>query len=217
MSREGQNPLEESSIDASDKTSIDSGLLGEGEIIENRFKQRCQKLHVARKGEVEMTAVQKRKLLIVDDEPELREVLQLNLRKLGLEMHTAENGRDALQKAMADTYDAILCDLSMPIMDGLEFIAKLKANTVETPVVILTAHDNKDNMLRALQTGAFDFIEKPYEPVSLIDTVKKALDVGSHLKMVGDNADADIPEEHKKHEAERQKKMIQLAKIVRPK
>lgn len=154
--------------------------------------------------------------MIVDDEPELREVLQLNLKSLRVQVTTAENGRDALQKAMAESFDAILCDLSMPVMDGLEFISKLKANLVNTPVVILTAHDNKENMLKALQYGAFDFVEKPYEPKALLQVVSKALDVGVRQKTLNETIDNSVPDEHKKHEIDRQRKMIELSKLVRP-
>ncbi len=119
------------------------------------------------------------RLLIVEDEPELRFLLKESLSRLALEIHLAEDGEQAFEMAMLERYDAILTDISLPKMTGTDFFEKLRQHHVQVPIVFLTASGDKDNLLRCLRLGAFDFIERPFQIDSLIQVVKKAIEVGS--------------------------------------
>lgn len=132
--------------------------------------------------------MEKARILIVDDEEDLRDVLAHQLRGLNATIDTAENGRTALGLAKQNWYDAILSDISMPEMSGLEFLAGLREKGVDSPFVFLTGFGDKSKALEALRLGAFDFMEKPWEPETLRTTMGKAVELGLRLR----NLDAEL-------------------------
>ncbi len=120
-------------------------------------------------------------LLIVDDEADIREVIKDTLINLDLHIDEAENGLEAKRLLETRTYDAILSDVNMPKMNGIEFLKYVRSENISTPFVILTAYGDKDLAIQALKLGAFDFIDKPWDLENMVQTVLKALDLGYEL------------------------------------
>jgi DNA-binding NtrC family response regulator len=129
-----------------------------------------------------MIAMSPNKILIVDDEEDLRDVLTYQLKPLGVQITTAENGRLGLELAKTGDFGAILSDISMPEMNGLEFLAQLREAGFETPFVILTGFGDKAKAVEALRLGAFDFLDKPWEPEMLRQALQSALEHATLLQ-----------------------------------
>ena len=128
------------------------------------------------------------KLLIIDDERGIRNTLKEILADEGHEVEVAENGKQGLEMAQAKAFDLIFCDIKMPEMDGMEFLAKLKndandANDAngECPVVMITGHGDVETAVQALKAGAYDFLQKPLDLNRILITTKNALE-SKHLK-----------------------------------
>jgi len=118
---------------------------------------------------------EKKQLLVVDDEPNLRRVLSALLDRDGYDVHTAEDGQQALEILEDHHVDMLLTDLRMPRVDGMELLRRALSMDPELPVVIITAHGTVDNAVEALKTGAFDYITKPFDQAEVRTIVKKAL------------------------------------------
>lgn len=117
------------------------------------------------------------KILIIDDQPELRELLSSFLASLGYETQTAENGQDGLLKLEQRQADLVTVDLQMPVMDGKAFILEAVKRWPDLPIVIVSGIDAVDQAVEALRLGARDFITKPIESFSLVkNTLDKALE-----------------------------------------
>ena len=118
-----------------------------------------------------------RRVLIVDDEPELAKIVQVRLAADGYEVICAENGQDALDKAESKRPELILMDVMMPKMHGLDALRKLKEKpeTKQIPVVMLTAKDDEESVFKAKSLGAKDYITKPFNAEALLAAVKKHL------------------------------------------
>ena len=110
------------------------------------------------------------KVLVVDDDPDITELLQYNLEKEGYEVTSAENGKEALAKAAKFNPDIILMDVMMPIMDGITACRQLreKPEFRETYILFLTARSEEFSEIAAFDAGADDFITKPIKPRALI-------------------------------------------------
>lgn len=117
------------------------------------------------------------KILLVDDEPDILEILEFNLRKEGFEVATAENGQEGLKMAKEMKPDLIVLDIMMPIMDGVEVCRQLRANPDfdNTIITFLTAREEDYSQIAALDTGGDDYITKPIRPRVLISRVKALL------------------------------------------
>jgi two-component system OmpR family response regulator len=103
------------------------------------------------------------RVLVVEDEPKLADLLRKGLRQDGLEVDLAGRGEDALSMAAASHYDVILLDLMLPGIDGLETCRRLRADGVKTPIALLTARDAADYRAAGLEVGADDYITKPFD------------------------------------------------------
>jgi two-component system response regulator PilR (NtrC family) len=114
-------------------------------------------------------------VLLVDDEPDILELLELALRKMGLEADRAGNVREALAKLAARRYDLCLTDMRMPDGDGLQIVQHIMQNNLDIPVAVITAHGNMENAIIALKAGAFDYLAKPVSLDQLRALVKSAL------------------------------------------
>jgi two-component system nitrogen regulation response regulator NtrX len=119
------------------------------------------------------------KILIIDDEPSIRRALKEILEFENFEVAEAENGREGLNKATADTYDVIFCDIKMPEMDGVEVLEQLNKQGIETPVIMISGHGNIETAVDTIKNGAFDFIEKPLDLNRILVTVRNATERGS--------------------------------------
>ncbi|MBO9668751.1 MAG: response regulator [Bdellovibrio sp.] len=117
----------------------------------------------------------KGKLLIIDDEAELREVLIAILEDSAHEICVAANGLEGIDLLKAQTFDAVLSDEKMPKKTGLEVLKWMRENQIETPFIIHTGYGQKEMVQEAQRLGVFAFIDKPWDERNLIRTVERAL------------------------------------------
>ena len=115
------------------------------------------------------------KILIIDDERAIRRALREILEFENFEVDEAENGKEGLEKAKAELYDIIFCDIKMPLMDGMEVLEAFREEKIDSPVIMISGHGNIDTAVQAIKMGAFDFIEKPFESKKLIHIIEKNL------------------------------------------
>jgi two-component system response regulator AtoC len=115
-----------------------------------------------------------RRVLVVDDEENIRLVLRTLLKKHGYEVEVADSGESAL--VMVDTFgpDVILTDVRMPRMGGLDLIATLKAKQNPATVIVMSAYGNFDLALEAMKAGAYDYVGKPFKPEEIVLAIRKA-------------------------------------------
>ena len=118
---------------------------------------------------------ERKQILVVDDEPNLRRVLSAQLERDGYDVHTAEDGEQALELLRDHHIDLVITDLRMPKIDGMELLRRALAIDGELPVVMITAHGTVDNAVEALKTGAFDYLTKPFDQAEVRTIVRKAL------------------------------------------
>ncbi len=114
------------------------------------------------------------RVLIVDDEPGLRQSLGLLLGDAGYEVAAESDGRRALNRALAEPFDLVLCDVRMPRLGGLEFLRGYLAGGGTALVVMMSAYGGEDAALAAMKEGAYDYIPKPFRPDEVVLTLKKA-------------------------------------------
>jgi two-component system alkaline phosphatase synthesis response regulator PhoP len=121
--------------------------------------------------------VSKGKILVVDDEINITQILQFSIGAEGYEVITAQNGEEAIDKARREQPDLIILDIMMPRIDGYEACRILKANplTKNIPVVLLTAKGRDIDKRLGREVGAIDYIVKPFSPNKLIDRIHKLL------------------------------------------
>ncbi len=115
-------------------------------------------------------------ILIVDDEPHICSVLERVLLQLEVEIETYTDPLAALQSINTKNHDILLVDVQMPGMSGLELMPLFRERNPESKVIIMTGYADKDIAIKALQLGAFDFMEKPIEMEILLHNVKRAID-----------------------------------------
>ncbi len=115
-----------------------------------------------------------KKILIVDDEDDLLDLVSLILRDAGYEVDTARNGEAALNKLRKEPFDLVLLDIMMPGMDGWEVlkVLKLDSRTSDIPVAMLTCKADAKDKLFGLQEGAVDYVTKPFSSEELISRVE---------------------------------------------
>jgi two-component system response regulator AtoC len=115
-----------------------------------------------------------RRVLVVDDEENLRLVLRTLLRRHGYEVETAASGEEAL--GLVDSFgpDYVLTDVRMPKMGGLDLLATLRAKNHDATVIVMSAYGNVDLALEAMKAGAYDYVQKPFKPDEIVLVLKKA-------------------------------------------
>ena len=111
-------------------------------------------------------------MLVVDDEPDLLELVSLTLSRMNLQTRTAADLAGARKLLKSEHFDLCLTDMRLPDGDGLDLVAWIQENRPKVPVAVITAHGNVESAVRALKLGAFDFVSKP-------------LDLGVLRKLVG--------------------------------
>lgn len=118
-----------------------------------------------------------KKVLVVDDEKFVRELIKIKLGRCGLTVIEATNGLDAVEMAQSLKPDMILMDVMMPKMNGFEACEKLKSNpdTARIPIVMLTARGEQTNLEKGLALGATDYMSKPFSPQKLAELVIEIL------------------------------------------
>jgi len=108
-----------------------------------------------------------KKLMIVDDDADMRTLLAEYFRRLGFEVTEKESGPAALQAATGNRFDCFIFDVAMPDMSGLELLKKLRDRGIDTPTLFLTAHDLLDDRVAGFEAGADDYLAKPFSPREL--------------------------------------------------
>ncbi len=114
------------------------------------------------------------KILIIDDEANMRHMLQSILGREGYDITTAANGREALEKLESGRHDIVLCDLRMPEMDGLAFLDALGEAGRSMTIIMMSAYGTVDIAIEAVKRGAYDYIAKPFKADEIILTLRKA-------------------------------------------
>ena len=116
-------------------------------------------------------------VLVVDDDPVILRLLQVNFDLEGIDVSTAVDGEEGLKMAQSDRPDLVISDIMMPKVNGLELLAALRSSpdTASLPVILLSAKAQVADVQRGLELGADDYITKPFDPLELIDRVYKVL------------------------------------------
>lgn len=141
------------------------------------------------------------KILIVDDEPFNLDYLEQELDDLGYATASAVNGQDALDKIKSESPDLVLLDVMMPVMDGFAVLGRMKADTStrDIPVIIISAMNDLQSVVRGIQHGAEDYLPKPFEPTLLQARIAASLEKKSlrdqHRKLLHTFATEEVAEE----------------------
>jgi two-component system response regulator AtoC len=115
-----------------------------------------------------------KKILVVDDEPGLRQSLGLLLTDAGYTVTAEQNGRRALDRATSEPFDLVLCDVRMPEMDGLTFLRNYRDKGGSALVIMMSAYGGEDAAIAAMKEGAYDYLPKPFRPDEVVLTLRKA-------------------------------------------
>jgi two-component system KDP operon response regulator KdpE len=115
------------------------------------------------------------RILVVDDEPAIRRALRAPLLELGFNVGEASRGEEALQALRAATYDAVLLDINMPGIGGIETLRRIRTFAPRLPILMLTVRDGEGEKVEALELGADDYITKPFSTRELIARIRTAV------------------------------------------
>ena len=121
-----------------------------------------------------MKSVDRKRILVVDDEDNLRQMLKLMLQRLGYAVDLAEDGATALERAASDPYDFILCDIRMPLMDGVEFLQNAIQRNIPSTIIMMSAYGTVDTAIECMKLGAYDYISKPFKSDEIALVLRKA-------------------------------------------
>ncbi|MEY2393723.1 MAG: hypothetical protein QOF94_68, partial [Acidobacteriaceae bacterium] len=114
-------------------------------------------------------------VLIIDDEAEIRESLQTLLEMEGFAVETAVSGEAGLQRIGEHPFDLVLLDLALPGRDGMEILAEIRALETRLPVIMITAYGTVENAVHAMQSGAANFVQKPWDNEKLLADVRASI------------------------------------------
>lgn len=155
-----------------------------------------------------------KRILVVDDEPNIVELLNVSLKFQGFEVATANSGVEALEVAKDFKPDAFILDVMMPGMDGYELLPKLRAEGLDGPVLYLTAKDAVEHRIHGLTIGADDYVTKPFSLEEVITRLRVILRRGSTVEMVEDDSTlvyADLTLNDDTHEVTKAGKVVDLS------
>jgi two-component system response regulator PilR (NtrC family) len=124
----------------------------------------------------------KQRILVVDDEPDIRELLEITLLRMGLESHCAADFSTAKMWLKEAEYDLCLTDMKLPDGDGITLVKHIQQHCPNTPTAVITAHGSIDMAIKAMKAGAFDFVSKPVSLETLRNLVNKALTLPSSIQ-----------------------------------
>lgn len=117
-----------------------------------------------------------RSIALIEDDEIVRQATSQWLQLAGFEVTTFENGQSALDEVVSGDFDTIITDVRLPDIDGLEILNQVKHSLPDVPVILITGHGDVDMAVKALQQGAYDFIEKPFDPERLSQTVSESVE-----------------------------------------
>ncbi|SDP46381.1 sigma-54-dependent transcriptional regulator [Desulforhopalus singaporensis] len=118
----------------------------------------------------------KARVLLVDDEQDFLKMLSDRLKMRGLKVNTVSSGEEAVSKVEEQDYDAVILDLSMPGIDGLETIRQIKTKNPDAEIIMLTGHGSIKSSVEALKLGATDYLQKPVDIKELLGKIGEAHD-----------------------------------------
>ena len=118
-------------------------------------------------------------ILVVDDDPDIHVLLSSILAESGCSIESAYDGNQGLAMLDSGSYDLVLTDVRMPGLDGLELLQKIQERRPSTPVVVMTAQNTPENVIRAIREKAFAYFSKPFAPYAVRDIVSNALESGA--------------------------------------
>ncbi|MGR8929932.1 MAG: sigma-54-dependent transcriptional regulator [Gammaproteobacteria bacterium] len=124
--------------------------------------------------------------LVVDDEPDIRELLEITLGRMDIKTRSAENLMSARELLLKEHFDLCLTDMRLPDGDGLELLDFIQDNRLALPVAVITAHGSIDVAIKAMKKGAFDFLTKPVDLAALRQLVSNALQASPHRPVAKD-------------------------------
>lgn len=128
--------------------------------------------------------MEKNKVLVIDDEPNLISSIKRLLADKNIHVYEAHNGKEGLKKAFETSPETIIVDYKMPEMNGLEFIKAVQTVKPDIPIIVMTAHGDKNTALQFLKEGAFRYLEKPFRPEEFTLVVQEAL---AHYALILEN------------------------------
>ncbi len=126
--------------------------------------------------------MKKPRALVVDDEPDIRELLSITLERMNLDVTAADTIAAATRELRANPFDLCLTDMRLPDGDGLSLVEWIQTHKPQTPVAVITAHGNVETAVRALKLGAFDFISKPVDVAALRKLIVATLKLGENIE-----------------------------------
>lgn len=129
--------------------------------------------------------MEKGKVLVIDDEQIVLDSVATLLRDEGFDVDVSLSGREGLDWAIERKYDAILSDIRMPDMGGMRVLRDIKRVHPSLPVIMITGYASVDSAIQAMKLGAAEYIEKPFEPEQLIDSLNRALGVSPETEEQG--------------------------------
>lgn len=129
-------------------------------------------------SQTEVPSEPRGRVLVIDDEPLVRDLLALVLRRAGFLVEAADDGRSAIDVLDGGGFDAILSDISMPNLDGVSFLREVRRRDLDVPVVLITGDPTTETAVRALRHGALNYLSKPVEPAMVEAEIARAVQVG---------------------------------------
>ena len=164
----------------------------------------------------EPTSNHARRLMIVDDDAEMRTLLAEYFRRLGFDVAERESGAAALQTVASERFDCFILDVAMPEMSGIELLKKMRDRGIDTPTLFLTAHDLLDDKVAGFEAGADDYLAKPFSPRELEYRIEALLRRRSGGKQ-NENEDrleiGDLVVDRRRHEVSRAGAKIDLTPL----
>ena len=139
-------------------------------------------------------SAEKGTLLIVDDEAEIREIIEINVSSLGYKVLEAGDGEQALEILRSHKVDVVVSDLMMPRMSGISLLTEMRDNDFMQPFIFVTAYPSQDSTIQALRLGAFDYVEKPFESEELRSLIVEAVRVSQEVTRLYHKGPAKSPE-----------------------
>jgi len=132
----------------------------------------------------------KQRVLIVDDEPDIRELLEITLLRMGLETRSAEDYSNATRLLNEEVFDLCLTDMKLPDGDGIALVEFIQQEFPNLPAAVITAHGSIDLAIKAMKSGAFDFVSKPVSLDTLRNLIEKALTLPSSAQQVSSSTES---------------------------
>src|SRR4030065_963925 len=163
---------------------------------------------------LEQETMEKKTILVVEDDPNVGESIRLLLKKTGYETLLASNGKEALPLFRQETVDLVITDLVMPKMDGIELLEEVKRLRPETEVIVISAQGTIEKAVQAIKLGAFDFIEKPINPRVISLVVERALEKQTLVLQNRDLRSKLEDKFHLKNIIGRSEKMVKIFELI---